>query len=211
MSIIAIHGAGMSPAVWDALARHVPLRAQALPGHGDGARPLPSIAAMADWVKARIDGPCVLLGHSMGALVALEAADSPLVEKIVLMGAAAEMPVHPDLLKQAFAAPAAAAELILKWGVAGPGTEARESLRDAMILSALGPDLAACHDYKYMKKADKPALVLAGSGDKMVKPAASEALSHMFSQGKYQVLTGAGHMMMAEDPAATAAALKAFL
>jgi len=122
--IMAVHGAGMHAGVWGSLVGGLPLPCQAIsfPGHGrtDGEL-LPSIEKMAEWINARLADhspqSVALLGHSMGALVALEAARHPAVQALVLMGAAAKMPVHPDLLKQAAEKPEAAMEMILKWGV----------------------------------------------------------------------------------------------
>lgn len=211
--LIAVHGAGMGPGVWDALAGHIPLRALALPGHGDGRVPLASIAGMAEWVTGQINAPCILTGHSMGALVALEAAGHPLIKALILLGAAAEMPVHPDLLRQARETPEMAAELILKWSIYGPNPEVKDRLRETMKngLSALGTDLAACNEYKLLKSIGKPTLILAGAEDRMVKPAGSEALSHLLPQSNFKLVPATGHMMMAENPAATAAAMASFL
>ena len=62
---------------------------------------------MADWTARLIAAAggerAALVGHSMGALVALEtAARHPdRVARMALLGAAAKMPVHPDLLAAA--------------------------------------------------------------------------------------------------------------
>ena len=112
-TILFVHGAGMDHSVWPLQARHFAYRgwnalALDLPGHGrsDG-RLLTSIEAMADWLVRLIDGLNVahaaLVGHSMGALVALAcAARAPdKIERIALLGAAPAMPVHPALLEAA--------------------------------------------------------------------------------------------------------------
>jgi pimeloyl-ACP methyl ester carboxylesterase len=73
-----------------------------LPGHGRSAGPpLGSIAAQADWLlrfldAAALDG-AALVGHSMGALICLEAATrSPQrIWALVLLGAAPELKVNP--------------------------------------------------------------------------------------------------------------------
>lgn len=222
-TIIAIHGAGMSAAAWDSLkpllAGH-DLRAVSLPGHGDGAAPLPDIAAMADWLRAKIGtGSCILLGHSMGALVALKAAvGNPAVEGIILCGAAAEMPVNADLLRTAFETPDKAAALVLKWGVssAHPAADSlRATLKETMHPAALGVDLKACDDFKegvaLAAALDVPALVICGAADKMAAPAAGRALAGLIRGAVCAVLADGGHMMMAEQPHEISLRIMSFL
>src|SRR6185437_11043963 len=83
-SVVFLHGAGMDHTVWALQTRWFAhhgrnVLALDLPGHGRSAGPpLASIEAMAELVAetlaaARL-GPAALIGHSMGALVAVEAA-----------------------------------------------------------------------------------------------------------------------------------------
>src|SRR3954447_15078500 len=82
--IVLIHGAGMDHSVWSLQARYLAHHGRAvlavdLPGHGrSGGAALGSIAELADWVPALLDAAGVkqaaLVGHSMGAITALEAA-----------------------------------------------------------------------------------------------------------------------------------------
>jgi aromatic-L-amino-acid decarboxylase len=207
--IIALHGAGMHAGVWGGLAEKLSCQAVSFPGHGGTAGPLlPSIAAMAAWVEKQIkDCPplsVVLLGHSMGALVAMEAARHPAVGALVLTGAAAQMPVHPDLLKQAVAAPEAAAAMILKWGVSAAHPEIVEVLKGQMQPGTLANDLAACNAYQHGEAAAQtirqPVLVLAGSDDKLTKSAAGKALAARLACAQFHLVSGSGHMLMVEDP-----------
>ena len=73
-----------------------------LPGHGRSGGPaLESIAAMADWVDAFLQtagiATAALVGHSMGALIALETAArfGARVRALALLGAAALMAARP--------------------------------------------------------------------------------------------------------------------
>src|SRR5207247_10434408 len=82
--VVVLHGAGLDHTVWALLARWFAHRgfgvlAPDLPGHGRSeGEPLQSIAAMADFTAALIAAAgarnAMIVGHSMGSLVALETA-----------------------------------------------------------------------------------------------------------------------------------------
>jgi pimeloyl-ACP methyl ester carboxylesterase len=98
-TFVFLHGWLMSPAIWTAAERVLPRNANILnlwqPSHGSEPG-LPDAATMEDWsarLFARIDAegesPVVLIGHSMGALLAIQAAlDRPdRIAGLVLAGA----------------------------------------------------------------------------------------------------------------------------
>src|SRR5688572_30211924 len=82
--VVFIHGALHDHSVWTLLARWFAhhgfgVLAVDLPGHGRSAPPVAqSIEALADWTLSLLDAARVqraaLVGHSMGSLIALEAA-----------------------------------------------------------------------------------------------------------------------------------------
>ncbi|MEX2650331.1 MAG: alpha/beta fold hydrolase, partial [Alphaproteobacteria bacterium] len=136
-AIVFVHGAGMDHTAWSLPARHfahagLPSPAEAgfakagrrvlapdLPGHGRSAGvPLADIGAMARWVVATLDAleipRATLVGHSMGALVVLEAAaEAPeRIARVALFGAAQAIPVHAALLGAARADPERAFAMI---------------------------------------------------------------------------------------------------
>ncbi|MBI3440641.1 MAG: alpha/beta hydrolase [Proteobacteria bacterium] len=227
-TIVAVHGAGMSSWAWDDLKGRLllPCQTLSLPGHAQHDRSglLPSIEQMAAWVATQLRDQAprsvILLGHSMGALIALETAPHSAVGALVLLGAAAAMPVHPDLLRLAAENPADAVEMVLKWGIAAShphAAEIRTTLQQHMREvsgTALGSDLAACDRYTHgaaaAKKIAKPVLVIAGADDKMTKAADGKALAAMMSGAQCEILPDCGHMMMLEKPAAVAEAINAF-
>src|SRR5882672_4863511 len=110
---LLIHGAGASSAIWMMVMARLGRVSRAvaidLPGHGpsppfeDGRKPTlidyrdatGELAALAGL------GPSVLIGHSMGALVAIEAALAwpDKVVGLVLCGAAPRLPVSRELMK----------------------------------------------------------------------------------------------------------------
>ena len=229
--IVAVHGAGLQSSFFGALAPHVldyTLKAVTLPGH-DARRSdalCADIPAMAAWLRSEIDTlpagyDIVLLGHSMGALAALEAADHPRVTALIMTGAAATMPVNPDLLAQAQADAAAAGAMIAKWSIARQHPQVdtlREILGNIMAAvppAALAVDLVACDSYKNAAEAaarvQKPALVLAGDADRMTPIEGAQALAEMLPQGVLAIMSEAGHMPPIEKPLETGREIKAFL
>ena len=224
-----IHGAGMHAGVWGSLVAGLapmPCQAISLPGHTkNGGQALPSIEKMAAWVGEKLANypaqSVVLMGHSMGSLVALEAAHFPAVTALVLLGAAAKMPVHPDLIHQATHDPGTASDMILKWGVSPAHTQAatvKAVLKEQMKTVASGVlfnDLTACNNYRHGEEAAKairqPVLVLSGQDDKMTKAADGKLLADMIPQAQFHALPACGHMMMVEKPAETAKEISGFI
>ena len=83
-AIVLVHGAQNDHSVWGLQSRYLAHHGHAvlvpdLPGHGRSEGPaLTSVEAMADWLLALLDAAgvekAILGGHSMGSLIALEAA-----------------------------------------------------------------------------------------------------------------------------------------
>lgn len=225
--LIAIHGAGMNAGIWGALAPQLAaanlggLLAPNLPGHGpDGGAGLADIAAMARFVEGKLaDLPAgddaVLLGHSMGALTALAAAAHPRVRGVVALGAAARMPVNPQLQAQAEGDPAAAQKMIVKWSC-DPSHPQHDAVRDVTLTimqktpaGVLAGDLAACNAFAGVAPFGKPLLVICGQNDKMTPAAAGAALAE--DMGGQVLVLPCGHMMMLERTSDVAAAISQFV
>lgn len=230
MNIVAIHGAGMTAGVWGGLVPHLldhSFRALTLPGHDakSGGTLLPDIAGMAKWLREKLESEgqkdVLLVGHSMGALVALAAADAPCVSGVALMGAALAMPVNPDLLKIARENPAEAIGMVIKWGVysghpqVGAVRTVLGSVMHGADPSSVANDLAACDAFNdgetLAKSLKKPVLVLAGEQDKMTKATDGEALSKAVEGSEFRLLKDCGHMMMVERPIDVAREIKDFI
>ena len=194
-TIVFVHGAGMDHSVWPLQARHFAYRgwnalALDLPGHGRSAgEPLrldPGARRLAVGPDQSFGASAAhLVGHSMGALIALDLAarHRRKIAGIALLGAAPRMPVHPALLEAAGQSGPLAAELICDWGF-GPaghlgGHKAPGSwmlghalrLLEATTGPRLHADLAACNAYQdglaAAGKVRCPALVLTGAADRM--------------------------------------------
>ena len=137
-----------------------------LPGHGrsDGT-PLHAIADLASWIVRLLDAAAVqsaaLVGHSMGALIALEAAAAATarVRSLALLGVAERMPVHPDLQSAADGNRRLAPELVASWGHGRSGHLGGNpapglwmmggslQLLERAPAGVLAADLAACNAY----------------------------------------------------------------
>ncbi|MFC4353157.1 alpha/beta fold hydrolase [Fodinicurvata halophila] len=230
--LVFLHGAGMSHGAWSpllsAFTETPAILAPDLPGHGRSGGPLlPDIAAMAQWLEKLLEEAGVmqacLVGHSMGALVALEtAARCPdRVHSLALLGVAETMPVHPKLLVAAKEGNPQAVEMIVGWGHASPadpGAEAATAVqRTRQLLSESVPavlynDLAACNDYRQAAETavriDCPVLLVLGSEDRMTPAKAGRKLLDHLRNAQACQITGAGHMLMLEQPRETARALE---
>ena len=225
LSILALHGAGMTGRAWQCLSPLIDVdffKTLDLPGHGDGKSPLTTIADMAAHVMAHLPSqPVILMGHSMGALVALETAAraGTAVAALVLMSAAATMPVNAALLEKAKHDPAAAAALVMKWSL--PRMRADDAELLAQVAAAQGgnlalhADLLACDRYadgvQTAQKITCPVLVIGGTADKMTPPESVAGLAKIFLHGSYAAIDGAGHMPMIEDAPAVARIIEDFL
>ncbi len=204
-----------------------------LPGHGRSAGPaLESIAAMAAWVDAFLQAVGVakaaLVGHSMGAMVALETASQfpGRVRALALLGATSRTPVHPDLLAAAEANEHIAFDLMISWGhgrtghVGGnraPGLwlmGGGERLLERVPPGVLHRDLLACNAYDGSAAAAQvacPTLLVLGSEDRMTPVKAGRKLASVIAGAQVTEIAGSGHMMMLEKPDETLDALKAAL
>jgi pimeloyl-ACP methyl ester carboxylesterase len=202
------------------------------PAHGwSEGPPLDSIAAMADWTAALLDATglksAALVGHSMGALVAIETAArfADKVRALALCGVAAEMPVHPEMLESAKANTLKVQELMTFWGVGNalhkggmvsPGLWLRrESLA---VLSGNRPgvihaDLSACNAYKdavaRAQQVKCPTVLVLGDGDLMTPAAKARPLATALAGSRSVVIRNSGHFMIVERPDETLEALKA--
>lgn len=238
-SVILVHGAGNDHSVWALQSRYLAhhgynAMAVDLPGHGrsEGA-PLASVEAIAGWVAHLLDALAIdraaIVGHSLGALVALELAGRvpDRVTRIALLGPAVPMAVSEVLLDAARANDHACCEMIVGWshshasqlgGNPVPGLWMSGSALRLLERAAPGvlyTDLNACHCYQAGLDAagriSCPALAILGERDLMAPPKAAAALLEALAHPRVLTLPGSGHAMMAEAPDAVLDALREFL
>ena len=236
--VVFIHGALNDHSVWTLLARwyaHHGYRVLALdqPGHGrsDGP-PLASVEALADWLLALLDAAGVksahLVGHSMGSLIALEAAARApgRADALVMVGTAYPMKVSPLLLDTARDEPARAIALVNAFshsGIAskpsypGPGAWLRGGASALMHRIQAGHDGNLFeHDFRVCdayaggleaaaRVACKSTLIV-GTRDAMTPARATRELAGVLRATVARVASG--HALMHEAPDAVLNALR---
>jgi pimeloyl-ACP methyl ester carboxylesterase len=238
-TVLFVHGAAQDHGVFALQSRYFAWHgrnavAVDLPAHGrSGGDALPSVEALADWLHGVLGALGVeqadVVGHSMGALAALEcAARHPeRVRRLALLGPSAPMPVSEDLLDAARRNDHVAYELINGWSFAAgsqlggnrqPGVW---MLGNAMRLmertrpGVLHTDLVACNDYANGNAAAArvrcPTLVLIGARDIMAPPRNAQALIAALADVRTLTLPETGHSLMAERPDEVLDALREFL
>jgi len=229
--VVFIHGALNDHSVWTLLARSLAhhgygVLAVDLPGHARSAGPvLPDVEALADWVWALLDAAGVrtaaLVGHSMGSLIALEAAarQPARASHLVMVGTAYPMKVSEALLNTAREEPLKAIDMVnsfshsswaSKPAYPGPGAWLHGGGRALMrrvqasqsALNLFAHDFKVCDAYAHGLEAAarvqaRSSLIL-GERDQMTLPKQTGALAEAL---KARVLTvPAGHSLMAEAP-----------
>lgn len=226
--VVLIHGSGMDRTTWQMQSRwlaHHGYRVAAidLPGHGlSGGEPLETIEEMGDWTAGLVHelglAPAHLVGFSLGTFVALEAAsqDTACARSLVLVGTAAAMPVHPELLTASYDDPERAGGLMASWGVSSRGHRGGHRSPGAWMIgsaraliersptNSLGRDMTACSDYSNAVGAVSaigvPITFVLGAEDKMTPIRAASDLIDAAAESTVIRLESTGHFMAIEDP-----------
>jgi pimeloyl-ACP methyl ester carboxylesterase len=245
-TVVFIHGVLNDHSVWILQSRWFAnhgwnVLALDLPGHCKSAgAPPASVQEAAGFVLALLDAAGVqraaLVGHSLGSLIALEAAaQAPeRVTHLALVGTAYPMLVSPALLDAAKNDPQRGIALVNQFSHAllapppsslGPGTWILGSSRALMRrVLASNPSanvfftgFQACNDYAdgaaamaAVAQSGCPVLFLLGAADQMTPPKAAKSLQQLAPKGRL-VTVAAGHALMAEAPDAVLVALRDFL
>ena len=237
--VVFVHGAMNDHSVWTLLARWFAnhgfaVLAPDLPGHSKSAgAPLESVEALADWLLALLDAAGVdkatFVGHSMGSLIALEAAarTPERASRLVMVGTAYPMAVSTALLDAARSDPLGAIDnvnvfshstIAAKPSYPGPGSWLRGGSRALMRRVQLGQrdanlflvDFEACDRYQGGLEAAAriacPATLVLGARDQMTGPKQSTEIA--LALRALVVTLTAGHALMSEAPEALLDALR---
>ncbi len=246
-AVVFIHGVLHDHSTWILQSRYLAnhgfnVLAVDLPGHcrSEGDAPS-SVEEAAAFIIALLDAAgvarAVLVGHSWGSLIALEAASQlkDRVTHLVLVGTAFPMKVSPALLETSLREPEKAMHMVNVFSrstlapppsALGPGTwifDANLALGRRVLASNTNVNVfhrgfVACDQYANGLQAISaitcPVLFLLGAHDQMTTPKAAQSLVTQARQaGKTVdvVYVPVGHHQMTEAPEATLAALEGFL
>ena len=240
--VVFVHGALHDHSVWTLLARWFAHHGHGVlavdqPGHGrSSGDPFASVEALADWLLALLDAAGVrqaaLVGHSMGSLIALEAAARApqRVTRLVMIGSAYPMKVSEALLNTARDAPLRAIDMVnvlshstlaAKPSFPGPGMWLHGSNRALMRrvqaaqtgTNLFHHDFGVCDRYAgAMRAAGQvrcPVSFILGELDQMTPPKAARELVAALKASV--ALLPCGHALMQEQPDAVLNALRAAL
>ena len=227
-TVVFIHGAQHDHSVWILQSRYLAhhgygVLAVDLPGHvkSEGT-PLATVENMAQWIFNLLDAAgaqqASLVGHSMGSLIALEAAGAQpaRVTKLALIGTAAPMQVGTGLLTATRDDEQLAQDMVNIWSHStyaakpsspGPGfwtLGGNLRLMQRIKPGVMHTDFNACTTYvQGLARAAEvtcPALLLLGENDIMTMPRAADELMAALKNARRVVIPACGHRLMAERP-----------
>lgn len=224
MKLVFLHAAGSSGDEWVrqrlAFGGAYELATPDLPGHGRSAEaPLRRIEDMAAWVlRTQEVERGVVLGHSMGAAVALALAARDGMRGLVLVGAAVRLRSPQGFAERVGRDPAAAVDRLAADGFAR-GTRAAIVEKASAYLAKTDPavleaDFAASASFDatpLLSRVRVPTLVVVGAEDRMTTVADAEAIARGIRGAEIAVIDGAGHMVMLERPRELNERLERFL
>ncbi len=238
-TVVFIHGAQHDHSVWILQSRYLAhhgygVLAVDLPGHVKSAgAPLASVEDMAQWMFEMLDAAGVqqasLVGHSMGSLIALEAAGTQpaRVTKLALVGTAAPMQVGAELLNATHDDEPLAQDMVNIWSHStyaakpsnpGPGfwtLGGNLRLMQRIKPGVMHSDFNACNAYiQGLARAAQvicPTLLLLGEHDIMTMPRAARELTATIKHARRVLIPDCGHTLMAEQPDTVLEELARFL
>ncbi|MEM7487956.1 MAG: alpha/beta hydrolase [Pseudomonadota bacterium] len=218
-----IHGAGLSSATWADMIADLPLaRTPDLPGHGSAARLAPPrVEGFADILQADLPRGAILVGHSLGGMVALELAARPACHVAALILVESVPTIRGTLSGRLSAR--LAGPMIRVLGPSGlawisglgqrPATRAHlkaELSRQSTgrLLAAI--EAAAAYDGSAaLSRVDAPTLVVVGRANRSTHDGAREA-AWSIPDAEFVMLDG-GHMLPTDDPPSLRRTIDAFL
>ena len=213
--IVLLHGVGLRAEAWnaqiDALAPRYRVVAPDLPGHGQSPAPTAErLGAFTDAVAQLLEEPGLVVGHSMGALIALDLAGR-YPDRVDGLAALNSVFRRSD---SARAAVKARADRLDGQSVGDPGPTLHRWFGDSP-----SPERAACESWlrandpegyriaygvfarsdgpssASLKALAVPALFMTGEAEPNSTPAMSRAMADLAPQGQAVIVPGAAHML----------------
>lgn len=230
--VVLIHGVGLRAEAWAgqlaALAKTYRVLAVDMPGHGECARlnDNPQMADFTDAIAEILTEPSVVIGHSFGAMIALDIAHK-FPDSVLGVAALNGIFRRDDAAKEAVLARAASLDgksmadpstTLLRWFGAAP-SDARDACHDWLCQV----DPAGYRDaYRVFAAEDGPsdsalkimccpALFLTGENEPNSTPHMSRQMADKAANGTAIVLEGAAHMLPMTHASQVTAILEQFI
>ncbi|MEO0380374.1 MAG: alpha/beta hydrolase [Pseudomonadota bacterium] len=215
-SVVLIHGVGLRAEAWgaqiDALSANFRVIAVDMPGHGDsaGLPGAPDLRSFSDIIAKHGDQQCVVIGHSFGAMIALDLAIS-YPERVAGVAALNGIYRRDAAARAAVIARADSLDGINMADTNGPLTR--------WFGGTPSPERAACESwlrsvdpagykaaYSVFARSDGPqdtalerlacpALFMTGGQEPNSTPEMSRAMAALVPQGRAEIIEDAAHMM----------------
>jgi pimeloyl-ACP methyl ester carboxylesterase len=237
--IVFLHGAGGNHLIWMQQSRSLTydgfnVLALDLPGHFlSGGEAISGVENQARWVlDAMTAAGCdraVLVGHSMGGPIAVEAALAApgRVAGIVFVASAGTIPVNARLIEMATGSENDAIDAMMSWAHgpeahvnvdSWPGKGHVDFAIDMMRRNrpgSLAVDLINCAGYRdglaHAPRIFCPTLCVFSTRDRMTPIANGRALADTLPRNRFVVLDDCGHMIPTEAPAILTRQIREFL
>ncbi len=214
--IVLLHGVGLRAEAWgaqlDVLARVGRVTAVDLPGHGQSARlpGAPTLTAFTDSVAGLLDAPAVVIGHSFGAMIALDLA---VRHPAKVRAVAALNAIHRRSARAAQAVRLRAQSLdgitvanpeptLMRWFGAELSPQRASCAQWLRTVDPAGYRAAygvfAAEDGSNedaLRRLACPALFVTGALEPNSTPAMSHAMAGLAPLGRAEILGGAAHML----------------
>ena len=219
--LMFIHGAGGTKRKWREIEDYFQQQVEFidLPGHGDNEYNLiTSIQDHAAYINESIQEDTILVGHSMGGLIALElAARNKHVKGIALVASLYELPVHEKILEKL-----ANGEFPSSLFYASYSKEVNERFLEEekaeMNLVPIGvtyADFMACNQYSNgaarLSSFHIPVCAILGKQDRLLPSEPTKLLKEIKPNIKIVEIDGSGHYIMLEKPVELYKALIEFI
>jgi pimeloyl-ACP methyl ester carboxylesterase len=224
-TLFFLHGVGGGRAAWD---RQVPYFSERgyrcvawdQPGYGGTAPVEPyTFEKVADALRRQIEEPAVLVGHSMGGMVAQEtyARFPDRVRALVLSFTSPAFPAGSDFARQFVAARTGPLDQGKSMGdiaaalmptMRGTKSEPAGVALAQHTMAAVPPEtyrkavqlLTTFDRRENLPKIRVPTLLVAGSDDQVAPPAVLEKMSKRIPGARYVLLEGCGHLGPMDQP-----------
>jgi pimeloyl-ACP methyl ester carboxylesterase len=230
MPLLLIPGVGGDHLSWSPEIRRLPgsrVYALDLPGHGrSSGAGCQSVEESAKRIVRFMDDVgtwrAFLVGHSLGGAIALTTAleFQERVAGLVLMSCGARLPVPAKILENAASQATFPLAVDMFVGlICGSSTPASLSIQAHKRLYSIRPsllygDLLACRNYDVsdrLESIQSPVLVVCGAEDKLTPVYLSSFLATRLPRAALQVVDGAGHQVVLEQPQRIAKILSIFI